>query len=97
MKPPCSQRLGTENEAFGHSPRAKSVPSPRNTTITVTLMLASQNSTSPNERTEIRLVTVKTSSRITEASHTGMPGNHPLRMAPPTVASNAITPTQKYQ
>jgi hypothetical protein len=62
-----------------------------------TLTLASQNSTSPNDRSDIRLVAVNTSSKSTENSHVGTAGNQPLRMAPPTTASNAITPTQKYQ
>lgn len=73
------------------------MPTARKATITATLTLASQNSTSPNERTEIRLVAVKISGRITEPSHTGMAGNHPASADPPTTASNAITPTQKYQ
>ena len=67
------------------------------TMITATFTLASQNSTSPNDRTEMRFVAVKIMMRTNDMSQSGIPGNHPLRMEPPTTASKAMTPTQKYQ
>ena len=52
-------------------PSTKSVPSTMNTTMAATLMPANQNSNSPNERTENRLVAVISTIRTSDSNHSG--------------------------
>ena len=68
-------------------PKAKSTPTPRKMTMAMTLMLASQNSTSPKVRTEMMLVQMKRTNRIAENSHDGSSGNQPLSILPPSTDS----------
>ena len=67
-----------------------------NTMIAATLMPANQNSNSPNEDTENRLVSVINVIRINEISHSGASIQYWITLAPAT-ASKPITITQKYQ
>jgi hypothetical protein len=64
--------------------------------MVTTLIEASQNSVSPNDLAESRLLAVSRSIRPSASAQSGA-GSHPLRMRPPTTASKATTPTQKYQ
>ena len=65
--------------------------------IVATLMPANQNSNSPNEATEKRLVAVISAIRISENTHSGTSGNQCRRISPPATASKPTTMTQKYQ
>ena len=58
MNPPWAHRLEKSIDLFGHKPRTKSEPSAMNTMIAATLMPANQNSNSPKDDTENRLVAV---------------------------------------
>ena len=57
-KPPCAVRLLKSRLLCGQAPSTKSPPRTRKTTMAATLMPANQNSNSPNELTENRLVAV---------------------------------------
>ena len=57
----------------------------------------SQNSTSPNARTEMMFVPTKMPMRISDQAHDGTAGNQLAIVSPPSTASYARTPTQKYQ
>ena len=70
-KPPCEVRLLKSRLRFGHAPSTNRVPSPRKTTIAATLMPANQNSNSPNDDTENRLVSVIRLIRISDMSQSG--------------------------
>src|SRR3954452_16762787 len=89
--------LPTEKCAPGQSPSTNRVPSSRNTTMVATLIDANQNSVSPNERADARFVAVSSSISPSEKTHCGTPGIQPWRIFAPATASNATTPTQKYQ
>ena len=65
--------------------------------IAVTLMPANQNSNSPNDDTEKRLVSVINDSSTSEQSHRGMPGSQYWMTLAPAIASNPTMMTQKYQ
>src|SRR6476619_234547 len=56
--PPWLHRLEKSSDLCGHKPRTNSDPSTRNTTIAATLIPANQNSNSPKDDTENRLVPV---------------------------------------
>src|SRR3954451_23217461 len=77
-------------------PRTNSVPSARNTMIAATLIPANQNSNSPNEDTENRLVAVISVISSNDISHSGALIQYCSTLAPAT-ASKPITMTQKYQ
>ena len=62
-----------------------------------TLMPANQNSNSPNELTEMRLVPVMSSMRKRLSSQVGTPGSQKLTTLAPATASKPTTMTQKYQ
>ena len=64
-------RLLKSRDLFGHIPSTNSEPSAMNTMIAATLMPANQNSNSPNEDTENRLVSVINVIRINEINHSG--------------------------
>ena len=55
----------------GQMPSTYRVPMPMKTMIAATLMPANQNSNSPNELTEKRLVAVISTIRISDSSHSG--------------------------
>src|ERR1700691_5519649 len=65
--------------------------------IAATLIEASQNSNSPNERTDTRFVTVSISSSARLSSQAGSLGNQKRTRPAPATASSATTITQKYQ
>src|ERR1700754_4145016 len=67
-----------------------------NTMIAATLIDANQNSNSPYDLTESRLITVITDSSTRPMTQTGA-GIQRCRMAAPATASTATTITQKYQ
>ena len=69
--PPLLVRLEKSMLLSGQMPRTKSEPMTMNTTIAATLMPANQNSNSPNELTENRLVAVIRTIRISESNHRG--------------------------
>ncbi len=62
-----------------------------------TLIDANQNSNSPNDLTEMRLVPVSSSSKTKLISHVGSPGSQKRTRPAPATASSATTMTQKYQ
>ena len=64
--------------------------------IAATLMPANQNSNSPKDDTEIRLVAVINIIRTNAEIHRGMSTQYWMIFAPAT-ASNPTTMTQKYQ
>ena len=64
--------------------------------MAATLIPANQNSNSPNEDTENRLVSVISVMRISEISHSGASIQYCRTLAPAT-ASKPMTITQKYQ
>jgi hypothetical protein len=65
--------------------------------IAATLMPANQNSNSPNDETENRLVAVIAPMRINETNHSGTPGIQYWTIFAPAMASNPTMITQKYQ
>src|ERR671929_2302323 len=73
-KPPWAVRLEKSIDLPGHSPNTYATPTMRNTMIAATLMPANQNSNSPNDETENRLVAVIALMRTNETNHSGMPG-----------------------
>src|SRR5580693_8237006 len=70
-KPPCAVRLLKSRLRPGQKPSTNSEPSARNATIAATLIPANQNSNSPKEATENRLVAVIATNRIPDSSHNG--------------------------
>src|SRR5690349_19637272 len=70
-KPPWAVRFEKSIDLFGHRPNTYAVPIRRNTTIAATLMPANQNSNSPNDDTENRLVRVIAVNRIRETNQSG--------------------------
>ena len=68
-----------------------------NAPIATTLIPANQNSNSPYEPTETRLVAVSTTITISAQPHCGTAGTQPSRILAPAVASTASTTTQKNQ
>src|SRR5215210_5690551 len=69
--PPWDQRLEKSIDLSGHKPNTKSPPRAMNATIAATLMPANQNSNSPNDETENRLVAVIKIIRTREQNHSG--------------------------
>jgi len=69
--PPLAVRLLKSTPLFGQSPIANNVPSPRNAMMAKTLIPANQNSNSPNEDTENRLVAVINTINPRESNHSG--------------------------
>ena len=67
-----------------------------NTTIAATLIPANQNSNSPNDDTENRLVAVISIIRTSAHNHSGMSIQYWMIFAP-AIASKPTTITQKYQ
>ncbi len=67
-----------------------------NTTIAATLMPANQNSNSPKDDTENRLVAVIKTIRIKADNHSGTSIQYWMIFAP-AMASKPTTITQKYQ
>jgi hypothetical protein len=94
--PPWLVRLLKSSALPGQAPSTNSVPSAMNTMIAATLMPANQNSNSPNEDTENRLVAVISIIRINDINHSGASIQYCSTLAPAT-ASKPITITQKYQ
>ena len=74
-KPPWAVRFEKSMDLCGHKPNTKAVPTVRNTIIAATLMPANQNSNSPNDETENRLVRVIRLNRTSEHNHSGIPGS----------------------
>src|SRR5690242_8533663 len=95
--PPCAYRLEKSIDLPGHRPNTYAVPTARNAMIAATLMPANQNSNSPNDETENRLVAVIALNRINETSHNGTPGSQYCTIFAPAMASNPTMITQKYQ
>src|SRR3954447_9418255 len=94
--PPWVHRLEKSSDLSGHNPSTNSEPSPMNTTIAATLIPANQNSNSPNDDTENRLVPVIKISRTNADNHSGMSTQYWMIFAP-AIASKPTTITQKYQ
>ena len=94
--PPWLHRFEKSIDLFGHNPSTKSPPSPRKAMIAATLIPANQNSNSPNEDTENRLVAVISTMRTSADNHSGMSIQYWMTFAP-AIASNPTTITQKYQ
>src|SRR6478752_4842771 len=69
--PPLLHRFEKSMLLFGQMPSTYSVPMPMKTMIAATLMPANQNSNSPNELTENRLVAVMRIIRTSESNHSG--------------------------
>ena len=67
-----------------------------NTTIAATLMPANQNSNSPKDDTENRLVAVIRTMRTKADNHSGTSIQYWMILAP-AIASKPTTITQKYQ
>ncbi len=65
--------------------------------IAPTLIPANQNSNSPNDETEMRLVPVMRSMRTRLSTQVGTPGSQKLMTLAPATASKPTTMTQKYQ
>src|SRR4051795_8432116 len=95
-KPPWAVRLPKSNDLWGQAPSTKSVPRARKTMIAATLIPANQNSNSPNEETENRLVAVMSAMSSNDINHRGASIQYCSTFAPAT-ASKPITMTQKYQ
>src|ERR1700691_660912 len=81
----------------GHLPSTNTPASNRNTTMAATLIEANQNSNSPNDLTEMRLVTVSNNSSSRLMSQPGSFGNQKRPKAAAATASSATTRPQKYQ
>ena len=94
--PPWLHKLEKSIDLFGHKPRTNSEPSAMNTMIAATLIPANQNSNSPNDDTENRLVAVIKISRTNAVNHSGMSIQYWMIFAP-AIASKPTTITQKYQ
>src|SRR5215813_10003681 len=94
--PPWLHRLEKSIDLFGQMPNTKSAPNTMNTTIAATLMPANQNSNSPKDDTENRLVAVINNSNTNAHSHTGTWTQNWMIFAP-AIASKPTTITQKYQ
>ena len=60
-------------------------------------MPANQNSNSPNDLTENRLVAVIMTIKISDSTQSGMPGSQNWMTPAPATASKPTTITQKYQ
>src|ERR671929_712519 len=73
--PPWAVRLEKSIDLPGHRPNTYAVPRARNAMMAATLMPANQNSNSPNDETENRLVAVIALMRTSETTHSGTPGN----------------------
>src|SRR6202000_1436978 len=69
--PPCEVRLEKYRWWPGNSPNAKARTSTGNPTIVATLIPANQNSNSPNDETENRLVAVIIAIRHKQITHNG--------------------------
>src|SRR3954470_13804681 len=98
--PPCSLRLPTPALSAwtpGSTPKIARAPTTMNAPIATTLIPANQNSNSPYEPTETRLVAVSTTMTIRAQAHCGTPGTQRSRILTPAVASTASTTTQKNQ
>src|SRR6478672_7326909 len=95
-KPPWAVRLEKSIDLPGHNPSTNAPPMARNSTIAATLIPANQNSNSPNDETENRLVAVIAVSRTSEHSHNGMPGIQYWTILAPAIASNPTMITLKY-
>ena len=65
--------------------------------IAATLMPANQNSNSPKDETENRLVAVIAARKINGTNHSGTPGIQYWTIFAPAIASNPTMITQKYQ
>src|SRR5690349_17626043 len=96
-KPPLAYRLLKSRLLWGQMPRMKQLPNAMNTIMAATLIPANQNSNSPNEATENRLVNVINSIKTSENTHSGTPGNQNCSTFAPATASNPTIMTQKYQ
>ena len=96
MNPPWDHRLEKSIDLFGHKPRTNSEPRPMKTMIAATLMPANQNSNSPKDDTENRLVAVIKTIRTNAVNHSGMSIQYWTIFAP-AMASKPTTITQKYQ
>src|SRR5271166_86819 len=70
--PPCAVRLLKSMRRPGRTPRTKSVPTVRKIMMVATLMPANQNSNSPKDDTENKLVAVINSIRHSAESQSGM-------------------------
>src|SRR5690242_10721418 len=97
MNPPWLVQWAKPPSNRGHSPRMQTAPTSRNATIAATLMDANQYSTSPQERTDRRLRTVKTSTSASVNIHGTPSGYQNMISRAPATASRATTMTQKYQ
>ena len=95
--PPCAVRLLKSRSALGQIPKTNRPPQTRKTMIAPTLIPANQNSNSPNDETEMRLVPVMRSMRTRLSTQVGTPGSQKLMTLAPATASKPTTMTQKYQ
>src|ERR671939_1171988 len=95
--PPWAYRLEKSIDLPGHRPNTYAIPTARNAMIAATLTPANQNSNSPNDETENRLVAVIALMRTNETNHSGTPGIQYWTIFAPAMASNPTMITQKYQ
>src|SRR3954447_18190219 len=95
--PPCAVRLLRSKPLFGQAPTTYRTPISRNSTMAATLMPANQNSNSPKELTENRVVAVMSDISTRDSSHRSMPGAQNWTSLAPATASKPMTITQKYQ
>src|SRR5689334_647998 len=92
--PPWAVRFEKSIARSGHSPRTKAVPMTKNVMIAATLIPANQNSNSPNDETDSRLLAVIATRSINPPSHSGMPGIQYWRILAPAMASKPTMITQ---
>src|ERR1700729_3518196 len=95
--PPCAVRLPMLGAIPAHKPDTYAPATTKNKTIAATLMEANQNSNSPKDLTETKLVTVRDNNTVRLISHAGTVGSQNCTSAAPATASSATTMTQKYQ
>ena len=97
MNPPLPIRLSRPGAGTpGMRPRMAATPKSRKSTIAATLMEANQNSNSPNDFTDPRLVSVSSTIRASAHTHWSMPGTQRCMIAAPAVASMPRTMIQNH-
>src|ERR1700722_17415820 len=96
-KPPRAVRLATLAAPPGHRPSTYAPAANRNATIAATLIEANQNSNSPNDLTDTRLVTVSDNSNTRLMSQVPSPGSQKRTREAPATAASATAKPQKSQ
>src|SRR5699024_5990997 len=88
-KPLSLTRFVTDGTGEGLSPKRAIAPQTMNATSASTLMRESQNSTSPNTSTPMRLTTVITTATTRAKTQMGTAVNHACRNVPAAIVSEA--------